>query len=45
MIFNRLVSSDEARLDMPPFFKTINTTDRILVPNFNDSLNMDLVKG
>ena len=45
MTLFRLVSSDEARLYMLPFFKTINIIDRILVPNFNDSLNMDLVKG
>ena len=45
MIFFRLVSSDEARLYMPLLLCTINVSDRIFVVNFNDLLNMDLVKA
>ena len=45
MIFFRLVSSDEARLYMPPLLYTINVSDRIFVVNFNGLLNMDYVKA
>ena len=45
MIFFRLVSSDEARLYMPPRLYTINVSDRIFVVNLNGLLNMDYVKA
>ena len=44
LILFRLLSSNEARLHMSPLLYTINVSDRIFVVNFNDSLNMDLVK-
>ena len=44
LILFRLLSSNEARLHMSPLLYTINVSDRIFVLNFNDSLNMDLVK-